>query len=128
MRLCRSLAIILLFCSVAFCFELKTIPDISPTAFLKWDLREGPIPVSLDHRGSSDMNIGQTEQALVAALNVWQSVAGQTTRFQYNGVATLQAATGTDGINSVQWVESGWDYSSHAIAVTSYSYYLQVFS
>jgi hypothetical protein len=125
MRLLRSFAIILLFCSFAFCFELKTIPSISPTAFLKWDLREGPIVVSLDHRGSADMNLAQTEQAVVAALNVWQGVAGQSVSFQYDGVISLQGASGTDAINSVQWVESGWDYSSYAIAVTSYSYYLE---
>jgi hypothetical protein len=125
MKLFRSLTIILAVCSFAFCFELKTIPDISPTAFLKWDLREGPIAVSLDHRGSADMNLAQTEHAVVAALNVWQGVAGQSVRFRYDGLNSLQGASGTDEVNSVQWVESGWEYSSHAIAVTSYSYYLE---
>jgi hypothetical protein len=121
----RSLAFLLLFYSFGFCFEVKTIPTISPTAFLKWDLLQGPVSVTLDQRGSADLNFAQTEQALVSALNVWQNVPGQRVRFQYDGVVSLQSASGTDELNSVQWIESGWDYSSHAIAVTSYSYYLQ---
>ena len=121
----RWLLLILLFYSSGFCFEVKTIPTISPTAFLKWDLLRGPVAVSLDQRGSADLKFAQTEQALVSALNVWQNVPGQRVQFQYDGVVSLQSASGTDEINSVQWIESGWDYSSHAIAVTSYSYYLQ---
>jgi hypothetical protein len=46
-------------------------------------------------------------------------------RFQYTGTVQLLATGSTDQINSVQWIENGWDYSAHAIAVTSYSYYLQ---
>jgi hypothetical protein len=121
----RSLALILLLCSSAFCFELRSIPEVSPAAYLKWDIGEAPIQVSLDSRGSADFSLGQSEQALIAALDSWQNVSRQNMRFQYAGTISLQAASNTDRINSVQWVESGWDYSSHTLAVTKYSYYLE---
>ena len=54
----------------------------------------------------------------------WQGVTRQNVRFQYIGTANVQSSSSTDGVNSVQWVESGWEYSSHTLAVTKYSYWL----
>lgn len=118
-------ALSLFLCTSAFCFELRMIPEISPTAYLSWDLSEGPIHVALDSRGSADMSIGQSEQALITALNAWQGVSRQSMRFQYAGTASVQASSSTDGVNSIQWIESGWEYSSHTLAVTKYSYWLE---
>jgi hypothetical protein len=118
-------ALSLFLCTSAFCFELRMIPEISPTAYLKWDLNDGPIRVSLDSRGSADLSLAQSEQALVGALNAWQGVTRHDMTFQYLGTTTVQASSSTDGVNSIQWIESGWQYSSHTLAVTRYSYWLE---
>jgi len=118
-------AISLFLCTSAFCFELRMIPEISPTAYLRWDLGEGSIRVSLDSRGSADLSLAQSEQALIVALNSWQGVGRQNMRFQYAGITSVQASSSTDGTNSIQWIESGWEYSSHTLAVTKYSYWLE---
>jgi predicted Zn-dependent protease len=115
----------LFLCTSAFCFELRMIPEISPTAYLSWDLAEGPVRVSLDSHGSADLSLSQSEQALIAALNAWQGVTQQNMTFQYAGTASVQASSSTDGMNSIQWVESGWEYSSHTLAVTKYSFWLE---
>ncbi|MCI0414241.1 matrixin family metalloprotease [bacterium] len=118
-------ALSLFLCSSAFCFELRMIPQISPNAYLSWDLEEGPIQVSLDSRGSADLSLGQSEQALIDALDAWQGVSNQNMRFHYAGITIVQASSSTDGVNSVQWIESGWQYSSYTLAVTKYSYWLE---
>ena len=117
-------ALSLFLCTSAFGFELRMIPQVSPTAYLSWDLNDGPIRVSLDQRGSADLSLAQSEQALVAALNAWQGVSGQNVKFEYAGTAMVQG-TSTDGVNSIQWIESGWAYSSYTLAVTRYSYWLE---
>jgi hypothetical protein len=117
-------ALSLFLCTSAFCFELRMIPQVSPTAYLSWDLNDGPIRVSLDNRGSADLSLAQSEQALVAALNAWQGVSRQNMKFEYAGTASLHGSS-TDGVNSIQWIESGWAYSSHTLAVTRYSYWLE---
>jgi Matrixin len=123
-RILTCTALMLLSASLALCFEVKTVSEISPTAYLAWETRDGAIGITLDKRGSADLSIPATEQALKAALNVWQSVSNQNVTFQYVGIADVQMST-TDHVNSVQWVEKNWQYSSHTLGVTQYSYYLE---
>jgi hypothetical protein len=120
----RFLILVLFIPSVGFSFELKTVPEISSTAYLKWKQSDTPVRVSLERSGSADLPLSQVENALRDALNSWQSVSNQNMRLQYDGTVHIQGSS-TDRINSIQWIENGWDYSSHAIAVTSYSYYLE---
>ena len=120
----RTLVCLILLVSIGYSFELKDVPEISPTAYLKWDLGVGAIRIALDRQGSADLKFSEVEQALFGALNTWESVSNQNMRFQYSGSVSLQAASSTDRMNTIHWVENDWKYSSYALAVTSYSYYL----
>lgn len=124
MKIFRFLLILLIIVPCAWSFELRNIDEVSQDAFISWDLSNGPISISLDRRGSDNLKLTQAEQAVVAALNEWQSVSGQNMTFQYAGVTSLQSGSGTDGVNSIEWIESGWAYSKYTLAVTSYSYYV----
>jgi hypothetical protein len=113
-----------LFCISAYGFEIKTINEISPEAFLRWDVSDGPVVISLDANGSADLPLSSVQQALERSLDAWQNVSNQSLRFQYGGSIQLAEVSSSDHKNTISWKEKNWEYSSTAAAVTIYSYYL----
>src|SRR5262245_27432008 len=63
--------ILLFLTSPAFCFELRSVPEVSPTAYLRWDISKGPIRISLDSKGSADVSVNAVESSLKHALTAW---------------------------------------------------------
>jgi len=124
MKVLKLFWIVVMFSSPAFCFELRTVPEVSPTAYLRWDLSSGPIRVSLDSKGSADLPVGVIEKSLQRALTAWEDITRQNLKFEYQGMTSGHSADAQDHINLVQWVEKDWQYSTYAIGITSYSYYL----
>jgi len=107
-----------------FCFELRTISEIGPNAYLRWDISSGPIRVALNQSGSADLPVGAAEKALLNVLGSWQGITKQNVQLQYDG-RTAAVHNSQDQINVLQWIEKDWQYSSYAIAVTSYTYYVE---
>jgi hypothetical protein len=121
--LCVS-AVVLILPSLLFSFELRTVPEVSPTAYLRWDISKGPVKISLDSKGSKELSVNAVQGALQKALNAWQGVTRQNLTFQYQGKISGHSASNQDGINLIQWVEKDWQYSRYALGITMYSFYL----
>ncbi len=119
--------LLLVFISVAIsvhAFEVKEVSLSSGLRLLRWDTTQGPIKITLNSKGSDDLPLPEVENVVRNALNEWQSVAGQSVTFQYVGTSATAVENGTDLINSIVWIEKGWEYSSSVLGVTKYSYFL----
>ncbi len=109
---------------IAGAFELKYAPEISSTAFLRWNVTKGPIHITLNSGGSDDLLTGDVENAVTRALLTWENVTRQQARFQYGGRDSRAVMNSSDNINSIVWEEKDWEYADSTLAVTAYSYYL----
>ncbi len=119
-----SLVLLLLIPGMAGAFEVKYAPEISSTAFLRWNVSKGPINMTLNSAGSDDLLTGDVEKAVTRALLAWESISRQQIRFQYDGRNSIAVVNNSDNINSIVWEENDWDYADTSLAVTTYSYYL----
>lgn len=117
--------LVALFPLMAAAFELKVASDVSSTAYLKWNTGEGAVGITLNTKGSADVPVASVETAVQQAVNAWQNVPGKSLQIQYRGKSATAVQNSSDRINSVQWFESSWAYSSDFIAITKFSYYLQ---
>lgn len=105
-------------------FEIKEISINGQKRTLRWNPANGPVRITLNSKGSKDLAISDTENAVRGALNLWQAVPQQTLTFQYIGMSDQAVENDTDGINSILWVENGWKLSSSVLGITKYSYFL----
>lgn len=125
----RFLLVLLVLCgclqTASYGFELRTASEISPTAFLRWDVVNGPIQMTLNTRGSRDLPIETVEGVLQGAIQNWENVPGKSYSMEYQGRSSHALPNPNDNLNSVVWVENDWPYSPEVISVTSYSYYVQ---
>lgn len=124
-RFFYALLIVASFHVSAFGFELRTAPEISPTAFLRWDSQQRPIRMTLNSRGNGELPILTIENVLKGAIQSWQSIPDKSYNLEYGGRSFLAAPDPTDNQNSVLWLEKKWPYSPEVISITSYSYYVQ---
>lgn len=124
-RLLWTLLILASYCACAFGFELRTAPEISPTAFLRWDPNRNPVRMTLSSRGNGELPILTIENILKGAIQSWQNIPGKSYDLQYGGRSFLAVPDPTDNQNSVLWLEKKWPYSPEVISITSYSYYVQ---
>lgn len=122
---------VFVFCCVALltarvlvAFEANEVSISTSKRLLKWDTARGPISITLNSKGSADIPIAATEEAVKGALNAWQAVPNQSVRFQYAGKDASASANDSDMRNSIVWVESGWPYSPTVAAYTRYSYFV----
>ena len=120
----RFFLLFILIPGFAGAFELKYAPEISTTAFLRWNVTKGPIHVTLNPAGSDDLLTGDVENAVNRALLTWEKVTRQQVRFQYAGRDSRAVVNSSDYINSIVWEERDWQYGDSTLAVTAYSYYL----
>src|SRR4029078_6523698 len=105
-------------------FEIKEVSINGANRILRWNPANGPVRITLNSKGSKDLQISDTENAVQGALNVWQSVPEQSLTFQYAGRSDQAVENGTDQINSILWIEKDWKLSSSVLGVTKYSYFL----
>jgi len=116
--------LLLLIPGIAGAFEVKSVSEISPTAFLRWNVAKGPIHITLNSAGSDDLLTGDVENAVNRALLTWENVTRQQAQFQYSGRDSRGVMNSSDHINSIVWEERDWQYADSTLAVTVYSYYL----
>lgn len=121
----QTILLIVAMAAIANAFEVKVATEVGPAAYMKWNMSDGPIGITLNSAGSADAPIGSVENAVVGAMNTWQGATGGLVTFQYMGQSSSAVRNSSDGINSIQWVESGWSYSSNILAITLYTYYIQ---
>jgi hypothetical protein len=109
----------------AHTFEVKTEPQIGPTAYCRWSTLKMPVPYFIDSRGSDNVPIGSVADAIQKSFLAWQNISGHTMRFSYSGQKTAADINATDSTCTVLWRESGWTISSSVLAYTLTAYYLQ---
>lgn len=116
---------LLILAGAGFAFEVKIEPAVGPTAAVKWVPTSIPVSFFIDSKGSDEVPFSQAQDAIKKAFTTWQSVSGQTMKFNFAGVKTGTVVSTTDQTNVIVWLETNWPSSSFILAVTKTSYLIQ---
>ena len=75
----------------------------------------------VDPDGAPGLLRSDVVEAIETAFSNWSEPACSGVDLRYDGIATRAAALG-DGINTIEWVEAGWEHGADSAGVTDVQY------